>query len=127
MQRDMDLLRAILLFVESSVPAGKFVSCEIQNFAQEFPSLDSSILAEHVRLLEEVGYLKKVYWTHDGAHLSGLSMKGYDYLDSIRDDEIWSKVKEGADRAGGFTLEILGELARGLIKTQIKKYTGVEI
>lgn len=127
MKRDMDLIRAILLFAENKVPAATFVACDATDFQSNFPSLDNDTLNEHVRLLESSGHLKKVAWSYDGAALSGLSMNGFDYLDSIRDDEIWRKTKEGANAAGGFTLEILGDLAKGLIKTQVQKHTGVEI
>jgi hypothetical protein len=56
-----------------------------------------------------------------------LSWAGDDFLDSVRDPEIWRQTKEGAKKAGGFTVELLGDLAKGLIKTQIKKHTGVEL
>lgn len=56
-----------------------------------------------------------------------LTDKGHDYLDSIRDPEIWKQTKAGAAKVGGFSLELIGDLAKGLIKTQIKKHTGIEI
>jgi hypothetical protein len=127
MKRDMDLLRAIMLFAEEQVPAARFKSCEPPDFQSKFPALDRDTLCEHIRLLEETQYLKKVAWSYDGAALSGLTMVGFDYLDTIRDDEIWRKAKDGAREAGGFTLDLLGDLAKGLIKTQIKRTTGVEL
>ena len=127
MKRDMDLLRAILMFAEEQVPAARFKSCEPSDFQDNFPDLDRDTLCEHIRLLEEAAYLKKVAWSMDGASISGLTMVGFDYLDTVRDDEIWRKAKAGAKDAGGFTLDLLGDLAKGLIKTQIKRATGVEI
>jgi hypothetical protein len=37
------------------------------------------------------------------------------------------KTKEGASQAGGFTVWLLADLAKGLIKTQIEKHTGVKL
>ena len=56
-----------------------------------------------------------------------MTWKGYEYLDTIRDPEIWSKTKDGARRAGGFSMEIFAALAKGLIKKKIKDHTGVEL
>jgi hypothetical protein len=45
----------------------------------------------------------------------------------MRDPEIWRKTKEGASKAGGFTVSLLADLAKGLIRTQIEKHTGVKL
>jgi hypothetical protein len=52
---------------------------------------------------------------HDMSHMQGrdykprrLTAAGHDYLDTIRDPEIWRQTKEGARAAGGFTIEMLG-------------------
>jgi Hypothetical protein (DUF2513) len=62
-----------------------------------------------------------------GITFSGLTWAGHDYLDAVRDPEIWKKVRQTTDAAGGFTLELVKDLAKGFIKTQIKKHTGMEL
>jgi Hypothetical protein (DUF2513) len=52
---------------------------------------------------------------------------GHDFLDSIRDPEIWRKTKEGAEAAKGFSFDLLKALAKGLIKTQLEQRTGVKL
>jgi Hypothetical protein (DUF2513) len=52
---------------------------------------------------------------------------GHDFVDSVRDDSIWREAKDGAKKAGGFSLELLGALAKGLLKKKIEQHTGVEI
>ncbi|MDQ6867300.1 MAG: DUF2513 domain-containing protein [Pseudomonadota bacterium] len=47
--------------------------------------------------------------------VTDLSMK-HDFLDSIRDPDLWNKTKKGAKAAGGFTMDLLADLAKGLIK-----------
>ena len=49
------------------------------------------------------------------------------FLGAIRDPEIWAKTKKGAAAAGGFTMELLRDLAKGFIKKQVEELTGVKI
>ena len=56
-----------------------------------------------------------------------LSWQGHDFLDSIRDPEVWNKTKKGAAAAGGFTFDLLKDLAKGFIKTKIEEHTGIKI
>ncbi|MNP65557.1 hypothetical protein D3C76_1611580 [compost metagenome] len=64
-----------------------------------------------------------------GGHyiIRGLTPAGHDFADSVRDEKIWRKAKDGALAAGGSTIEILGDLAKGLIKKKIAEATGVEL
>ena len=49
----------------------------------------------------------------------------HDFLDSVRDPETWAKTKKAAAGAGGFTVELLRDLAKGFVKKQIEeKLTG---
>jgi hypothetical protein len=58
---------------------------------------------------------------------AGLTWAGHDFLDSVRDSEIWRATKEGAQKAGGFSLELLAALAKGLIKKKIEQHTGIQL
>lgn len=57
----------------------------------------------------------------------GITWIGYEYLETIRDPEIWRKTQAGALRLGNFSVEVIKELAVGFVKQQIKQRTGVEI
>lgn len=56
-----------------------------------------------------------------------LTWQGHDFLDKVRDPEIWHATKEGAKKAGGFSLELLGALAKGFLKKKIEAHTGVDL
>jgi hypothetical protein len=56
-----------------------------------------------------------------------LTWEGHDFLDSIRDPKIWEKTKKGVEGAGGFTVDLLKDLAKGFMKKQIEEYTGVKL
>ena len=82
----------------------------------------------HLNLINEAGFLKTM-----GSMLSGnilfdrLSLAGHDFVDSVRSPEVWAKTKQGAAAAGGFTVDLLKDLAKGFIKKQIEEYTGVKL
>ena len=56
-----------------------------------------------------------------------LTPAGHDFLDSVRDPETWAKTKKAAVGAGGFTLDLLKDLAKGFLKKQIEDRTGVRL
>jgi hypothetical protein len=56
-----------------------------------------------------------------------LTWSGHEFLDNVRDPEIWRRTKEGADKVGGFSLEVLGASAKGFIKKQVSEKTGSEL
>lgn len=126
MKRDMDLVRDLLLKIEEQKnPALKNV---LPNNASND---DYDRTAEHLRMLiEEAGLVTGI-----PAHMMGgknwldlkLTWAGHDFLDAVRDPEIWSRTKKGAAEVKGFTFDLLKDLAKGFIKTQIKERTGVDI
>jgi hypothetical protein len=128
MQRDMDIIRQLLLRLDA-LPI-RMGEAHFLTFAQPPLALegeDPNAIAYNMRLLAKAGFidLTPSQPAALGIGLRGLTWAGHDFLDSIRDPEIWHKTKEGAKKAGGFTVELLADLAKGLIKTQIEKHTGV--
>jgi hypothetical protein len=71
-----------------------------------------------------IGSYDRVSGTFD---IERLSMDGHDFLDSIRDPNVWSKTKNGALAAGGFTVDLLFDLAKGFIRKQIEDGTGIKL
>ncbi|MOA67102.1 hypothetical protein D3C78_1941230 [compost metagenome] len=59
--------------------------------------------------------------------IRGLTPAGHDFADSVRDEKIWRRAKEGALAAGGSTIEILVDLAKGLIRKKIGEATGIQL
>ena len=129
MQRDMDMVRELLLRLESlHLPAGsaEFLSAREPPLAHEGDDPDS--VAYHMRLLIDAELIDPTKTQGaDSFGIRGLTWSGHELLDSIRDPVIWKQAKEGAKKAGGFTIDLLGNLAKGLIKTQIEKHTGVKL
>ena len=129
MQRQMDLIRELLLKLETIPmrPGGTIVIPPgDKNIA--VPGYDSDQIDYHFRQILKSGYID------DGGinSMTGLGFRcltpaGHDFLDSVRDPETWAKTKKAAAGAGGFTIELLRDLAKGFIKKQIEEKTGIKL
>lgn len=117
MKRDMDLIRDLLLKIEEGQTS----------FSTEDDDEAAERVSEHLRLLNERGLIKGMFLLDGGVLVSGLEWEGHDFLDAIRDPAVWAKTKSGALAAGGWTMDILKDLAKGLIKKQIEERTGVKL
>jgi hypothetical protein len=116
MKRDMDLVREILLFAERECKAAFFPTVTGDNFH----GYSTELVVETVELLEEAGYLRPMrYPSHDAACLKGVTWLGHEYLDKVRDPEVWRKTKEIAAKAGGGGIDVMSQIASSVISTAI--------
>lgn len=58
-----------------------------------------------------------------------LTWAGHGFLEAVRDPETWAETKRSAASvaAGGFTMDLLRDLATSFIKKKIEDVTGAEI
>lgn len=122
----MDLVRDLLLQIEE-FDQGYGGDIEIEA-GDEKPE----VVAEHLRLLLEAKLIEgdavpDDEYAFDHILPTRLTWSGHDFLETVRDPEIWSKTKEGALSAKGFTLDLLQDLAKGFIKKQIEERTGIAL
>jgi hypothetical protein len=125
----MDLIRELLLKLEAlPMRMGGIVS--IPPDAEEIAvrGYNSAEIDYHLGQIRRAGFIDE-----GGARpMSGigfrcLTWEGHDFLDSVRDPKIWAKTKDGALAAGGFTVDLLKDLAKGFVKKQIEERTGVTL
>jgi hypothetical protein len=126
-KRDFDLIRLILLDLEqSSIPV-------TQKFYYHFAHDDRDAVANAIVLMLDKKLIEAEYRPTLSRHPSDsfgkvrMTWDGHDFLNTVRDDEIWRKAKEGVDAAGVFSFDLLKKLASGLVRTQIEKHTGIKI
>lgn len=125
LKRDMDLIRDLLLKIEAAPqkPSWKALT-------PKGDDAESERILDHLKLIEEAGLTKSVIVSLQGFRLPNeieLTWSGHDFLDAVRDPEIWRKTKEGAELAKSFTFDLLKDLAKGLIKKKIEAHTGVDL
>ncbi|WP_295155826.1 DUF2513 domain-containing protein [Selenomonas sp. AE3005] len=113
MKRDMDLCRKILLTVEKMHIDSPIVTLRIEGY-------DTSTIAYHCQILYDAGLLLSYKPVLGGDtvqyfFVGGLTWKGNDYLDKIRDKSIWENIKRTIkDRALPFTIDVVKEIATNL-------------
>ena len=115
MRRDIELIRKIVLQIESLPSAYAFEKLAIDGYTDEQ-------IGYHCYLIAEAGLAKGLDKTGVGAsspywHILHLTSAGHDFADSIRNDTTWKKatgiVKE---RTGSATFEILKEVIAHVVK-----------
>ena len=114
MKRDMDLVRLILLAVESG-PAMAPDQLEIDDY-------DEETIAYHLLIMGEADLLIVL----DGTTMDGidatpvrLTWAGHEFLELVRDDSRWRAVKAQTGKVGGFVFEFVKLVASGMAMKQI--------
>jgi hypothetical protein len=129
MKRDMDLIRELLLRLES-LPLRPGSIVHITPDAEEIAIAghDADQIEYHLSQIAKAGLIDQGgVEPMIGIGFRSLTWDGHDFLDSVRDPRIWEKTKKGIEGAGGFTVELMKDLAKGFVKKQIEEYTGVKI
>jgi len=129
MKRNLDLIRDLLLKLESlPTEMGAVYSYEASDPLLSIEGHSEHEIYYHLDLLRERGLIESPgSQPMLGITFERLTWEGHDYLDAVRDPEIWKKTKQGAEAAGSFTFDIVKELAKALIKAQIAKHTGMTL
>jgi hypothetical protein len=119
MKRDFDLIRRILTDIER-MPAGSFQS------NLKYPEYSQATVDEHTILLHDAGLIKanisKLMGGGNSIHIVGLTWSGHDFLDAMKDDNLWNKAKENVLKPGvSITFDVLLEW----LKIQAKQKLGL--
>lgn len=116
MKRDLDLIREILLSIEESDRA--LAVSEIR-----IPEYTAEEIVFHVELLSDAEYIeisRPKYLSRPCHVVQRLTMKGCDYLDSIRDELVWKDTRSAVLRAvGSAPLEIIKDVALAFIRDRM--------
>ncbi len=94
MKRDVELIRKILFYIEENYkPMEQFMNVSIEGY-------DISLVKEHCLLAYEAGLIRKAEIGKTFCMASSLTNAGFDFLDSIREESIWTKTKNVAKKKG---------------------------
>jgi hypothetical protein len=128
MKRDMDYVRDLLLKIEAAPTAIESSSELLDPAATE---QDVEKLTYHLgMLIDQVPFVTGIAIGDDDGEAwveLKLSWQGHEFLETVRDPEVWSRTKEGAKKAGNFGLEFLGQLAKAYAKHIAKERLGIEL
>lgn len=119
MNRDMELIRKILFFLE----ARPFLKAELD---LPINGYERDIVRYHTLLLAQAGLIDfEPEKTKTGriirAHAIGLNWAGHEFLDSVRSEKIWKKLlKYAKDKGGALPFDLIKTLGIELIKESLK-------
>ena len=115
MKRDMDLIRDLLGQVEAIDADGSYLS------------VDDRLAVHQVSLMKDAGLvdanlLEDGNGLYNGANVFRLTWAGHDFLDAVREDTVWNKIKKNVIKPGAsWTFAMVLEYAKMEIKQQIFK------
>lgn len=123
MKRDWGIIREVLLKFEASSTPNSHVGMN------SLPHLDPQAVAYNLRLLADAGCVEarivnsstgdgKVY----AATATRLTDKGHDLLDSMRNDSVWSKIKEAfASKGLDMTVDMVIAVGRKILEAALTR------
>lgn len=127
MTRDMDLVRELLLLIDRA-PEPSDLSQVVQGLKSE---LGLSVIDYHIRMMvTQAGLLTGTdVEDFEGPGWLGLSLtwQGHEFLDQVRDEVVWRKARDGAAKVGGFSISLLADLAKAILKAEVQRRTGIDI
>ncbi|CAG9273398.1 MULTISPECIES: DUF2513 domain-containing protein [Burkholderia cepacia complex] len=126
MKRDMDLIRELLLKLESlPMERGDVFIISADDEALQIPRYNDHQIDYHLSLIQEAGLIDTAgAGSMTGYGFARLSWAGHDFLDSVRSPDVWDRTKQAASAAGGFTVDLLVFAAKSYLEGKIKGFIG---
>ena len=98
MKRDMDLIRKMLLIIEANCVPGILSPIPLDGYTED--QIDY-----HFDLLQEIGFIEGTYYiggkSKDYLGNFRMTWAGHDFLDAVRNDSVWARVKGKLAQVGG--------------------------
>lgn len=119
MRRDMELVRHLLLLIEDQ---GNDLNDWFQDAIVEGYSKEQ--VSHHIWLLKDGGYVEAVdHSTSDGTDWAArcLTWRGHEFLDAVRERDVWDRTLDIAKRGGAGTFEAIKDIAVAIAKKKIEK------
>ena len=118
MQRDMNLVRQILLKIEEHEHGRAQRSLDIADYSEDQ-------IGYHVYIMIEGGLLEGADVTQMGSKTfeaipTRLTWAGHEFLDAARDDSRWNRALQTArDQAGSVTIGVMTQLLTAMMKQSL--------
>jgi len=124
MKRDLDLIRQIMLTLEENMEYGKKFHSEQLFEVMKDATLSAEKLSYHLELLVEINFISAIRQKYLSGEptdylIKTITSQGHDFIDTIRQDKTWKKIKEKSYNIGGFSLSLLVDIGKEYLKKQI--------
>ena len=126
MKRNYDCVRSVLLTVEKSKTIDEELNINpvtVETIFEQLPKYEDSEILYTIEKLKEAGYINAALHFAAGHFIDGtvssITYSGHEYLDNIREPEVWRKVKAMLKNAGATTLPLISQAAKMLIGSRL--------
>ena len=126
MKLNYDCVRSVLLTVEKSKTIDEELNINpvtVETIFEQLPKYEDSEILYTIEKLKEAGYINAALHFAAGHFIDGtvssITYSGHEYLDNIREPEVWRKVKTMLINAGATTLPLISQAAQMLIGSQL--------
>lgn len=123
MRLDNDCVRDILLYVEENIDQNNSYIRVPDLITFLNSKYDKSIIYYHIIKLNDANLFKYVVISDDNIphRILDLSCDGQIYVDNIRDDKVWSKVKSITKGLSSISVPLMIECAKTVITNSLSK------
>jgi uncharacterized protein DUF2513 len=129
MKLDMDLVRELLFALERKPGPWSLRRTEIT-----IEGHDQTEIGYHLNRMYEAGFIcgEVLRSTSTAERIIevipfDLTWQGHQFLETVRDPELWRKTKAGARGIGSVGVDVLKDIAKGIIKKKIKQLSDVDL
>ena len=126
MKLNYDCVRSVLLTVEKSKAIDEELNLNpltVETIFEQLPKYEDNEILYTIEKLKEAGYINAALQFAAGHFIDGavssITYSGHEYLDNIREPEVWRKVKAMLKNAGAITLPLISQAAQMLIGSQL--------
>lgn len=127
MKLDYDCVRSILLELEKKPLFDNDLRITPVSVEEIFTALDrysDGDILYCIETMKDAGLIKANLRYGGGpfieGYISGITYKGHELLDSVRDRKIWQRLKQLLSAAGAVTFDIIIDVARDIVKSNIR-------
>lgn len=128
MKRDMDLVRDLLIKIADSDSPPTFSKLVP---GRKDGTSEYAVAAYHMRMLvEDAGFVRGIdYRSSSGDEWLSLELtwQGQDFLENVRDPVVWKKTKDGLQKVGGASWDLIRDLGKAYAKLKMKEVSHVGI
>ena len=129
MKLQTDLVRELLLHVEANAtkPISQLSEIILDGWTPEEVAYHVLLLSDAHLIeasIEEIPDRDDGDVTHVAYTVHRLTMKGSEFLDTVREPEQWRRVKDGAKQAGVFTLGAIVRFGEAYVAHKVNQFLG---
>lgn len=126
MKLNPDCIRDILLYVENSTDYRKPCCIGPNRLPESLTIYPVNELMYHVDQCQMSEYFSKATSDLNGnVSIKGLSPLGHQFIDNVRNDNVWNDVKIVSSKIGSKSLTALMQISSGVIRTLIEHQLGL--